>query len=394
MKKLCLLLLLLACLCLAGCGSLLPTQYTRVTPHNKGTSAVRETDEPLTVEDYVSLKQAIQSFAQDGIEHGVIRAYSYDGSVEEDLPKAAYEVAREDPVGAYTIDYMTHDCSMIVSYYEIHIDMTFRSYAAEVSEIPAVSGSEERSRLLRQALGSYADHLTMYETDRSELDYDALTQEYCASDPLHHIAVPKVRVTRYPEEKTPCIVELTFQYPETTEHLREMEQAVEESMEAASVYVRYRGTETEKAKLLFTYLDERFSYRPGQTGTPIYSALCEGIADNATMTQSWQFLCDKIGLNCRTVSGIRGDGSYTWNIMELDGQLCHVDILRNLLESDSLLLRYDSDMEGYFWDTEAYPACVEPIPEETEPETQEDLPEEGEPAEEPEEESAESTEEP
>ncbi len=34
------------------------------------------------------------------------------------------EIAREDPIGAYAIDYITHDCTLIVAYYEIRIDIT------------------------------------------------------------------------------------------------------------------------------------------------------------------------------------------------------------------------------------------------------------------------------
>lgn len=44
-----------------------------------------------------------------------------------------------------------------------------------------------------------------------------------------------------------------------------MEKAVEESLQAASVYVRYRDTEWEKAGLLYTYLMERFTYTERET---------------------------------------------------------------------------------------------------------------------------------
>lgn len=380
MKKASLIFLLLACILLAGCSRILPSQYTQVTAHSSGTAISNETDEPLTAENYASLKRAIRSFAQNGIEHGVIRVYNYEGSVEEDLPKAAYEIAREDPVGVYTIDYMTHDCSMIVSYYEIHMDMTFRDYATPVDSIEYVSGEQECIRLLRNAIDSYDDHLTVYAAYLTEPDYQNEALAYCASDPLQHMAVPDIHVARYPDGKLPSIIELTFTYPASAEALREMEKAVEETMNAASVYVRYRDTEIEKAQLLFSYLEERIAYRQGTTQTPVYSALCEGIADSESMARSWQLLCEKIGLNCQTVRGMRGGESYTWNIMELDGEFCHVDILRDLLEGGNLHIRYDPDMEGYYWDTENFPACAAPEIEEIE-EIEEDPEEPGEPSE-------------
>ena len=72
---------------------------------------------------YKSLKNALRTLVQNGVEHGVIHTSQYSGDVEEDLPAAVYEFSREDPIGAYAIDYITHDCTLIVAYYEIRIDI-------------------------------------------------------------------------------------------------------------------------------------------------------------------------------------------------------------------------------------------------------------------------------
>ena len=62
---------------------------------------------------------------------------------------------------------------------------------------------------------------------------------------------------------------------------------------------------------------------------------------------------------------MRGSESYYWNIMQLDGGYCHVDILRDLLGGGTLRLRYDEDMTGeYYWDQPQTPACPAPVPEE------------------------------
>ena len=115
-------LLLLAALC--GCSRLVPSSYTLVTPHNADTKTEKQSD-VLTVYDYKTLKNALRTLVQNGVEHGVIHTNQYSGDVEEDLPDAVYEIAREDPIGAYAIDYITHDCTLIVAYYEIKIDITF-----------------------------------------------------------------------------------------------------------------------------------------------------------------------------------------------------------------------------------------------------------------------------
>ena len=88
-----------------GCASLISREYTTVTPYVEQ-HTVEENEEALVAENYLSLKNAILSFVEDGMEHGVIRVYDYDGDVEADLAAATYEVSRADPLGAYAVDFL------------------------------------------------------------------------------------------------------------------------------------------------------------------------------------------------------------------------------------------------------------------------------------------------
>ncbi len=56
------------------------------------------------------------------MEHGVIHTSQYSGR-RGGSPQAVYEIAREDPIGAYAMNYITHDCTLIVAYYEIKVDI-------------------------------------------------------------------------------------------------------------------------------------------------------------------------------------------------------------------------------------------------------------------------------
>lgn len=361
---------------LCGCASLIPSSYTQITPHDPQTRTEQESD-VLTVRNYTTLKNALRTLVQNGVEHGVLHTSQYTGDVEEDLPEAVYEIAREDPLGVYAIDYITHDCTLIVSYYEIRIDITFREVLTPLAEIEYVGGEAEANRLVCEALEQYDGHLTFYATFPGQPDYEALVQDYCQTHLKDQAAQPELTVTAYPAGTRNRIVELVFDYPADKTRLKRMQQDVTESLRAAEIYVRYCANEGEKAALLFTYLAERFSYREGISRTPIYSALCEGVADSKSMAQSWQLLCEEAGLTCQTVSGMRGAESYWWNIVQLDGVSCHVDILHDLLSGGTLSLRYDEDMTGeYYWDAAQTPACPTPEPEEeTEPE-EEPAPEE------------------
>ena len=176
---------------------------------------------------------------------------------------------------------------------------------------------------------------------------------------------------------------MTFDYPYDKKTLLEMETAVQDSLHAASVYVRYRDTELEKAELLFTYLMERFSYKEKSTQTPVYSHLCDGLTTSKSAAQSWQLLCEEVGLECVTVSGLYQGAEHWWNIVCLDGEYSHVDTFRDLLGDGTLHLYDDSEMTDYYWDTTQYPACVHPEPEDLEEteepeETGEEVPEPGE----------------
>ena len=195
MKRLALAVMALLLLALGGCSVLLPSQYTQISPHSAAQTARADSDIPL-VSDYNELKRAILQFAEDGVTHGVIRTTNYTGDVEADLSRAAYSVAREDPVGAYTIDFLTHDCSLIVSYYEITIDITFRDMAEDPRTLEYVTNQKEVETLLREAMDEYRDHVTWYAVSSHVYPYESLIRQICEAEPLHYMAVRRIIQTR------------------------------------------------------------------------------------------------------------------------------------------------------------------------------------------------------
>lgn len=360
MRKVLIIAAALLLMTLCACSSFIPSEYTVVSEHREENAAQPQAD-ALSAGSYVELKRAIRSLVQNRQTEGVIRVSGYtDGVIEEDTAQAAYEVAREDPLGAYAVDYMTHDCVQIVSYYEVHLTITYRETAADDRQIGYANTLQDVTALIRSAMDEYAPRVTWYAATSEQFDYSAIAKDYYADNTDRLMAEPEIRVSYYPENGTLRIVELTLSYPASAQQLREMEQAVADSLHAASVYVRYCESEQEKAELLYTYLFERFTYRQRQTGTPIYSALCEGAATSDSMAASWQLLCREAGLDCWTVAGIHGGEGYRWNIVCLDGAYYHVDILQNLLDNETLRFYYDEDLTDYYWDPEDYPSCRSP----------------------------------
>ena len=356
MKRLIPLLLLL--LALTGC-SLTPDEYLYMEPH-VDSSVQDNSADALTAQNYTSLKNAILRLIRTGKTEGVIRVTNYDGDVEKDLPDAAYAVSKQDPLGAYAVDYMTHSCTQIVSYYEIRINITFRRTAEEIAGILTTPTKERLETRLTEALQSYQDRLTVrisnYQ-DQAET-IPAFVADYCAANPQIIMEQPTVSVSVYPESGNVRVLEINFGYTHEPQVLDGMQRSVQNSINGAAEYIRYRETNQEKAALLFTYLTERFHYTDAETVTPLYDALCRGIADPTGLAQAWQIICDQAGVECYTVTGLRGGEPHTWNIITTDeNSYRHVDLERNVLENHELQLLTDEEMVEYYWDSEGYPVC-------------------------------------
>ncbi len=361
MKHWLLMLILALCTSLCACARIVPTEYVSVKPHSDDASSVQEHD-AARAENFSELKRAIRGFVQDGAENGIVRIYTYDGDVEEDLTLAAYQVSREDALGAYAVDYMTHRVTRFISYYEIEFDITFRRTKQQLERIEYVpfAASLRTQQQVEAALERHDAQLALHVARYAEHDYLPLVRAYYDNHADTMMAMPDLRVATYPETGDTRIVELGFTYPASVQEISRMRQDVTDTLDAAEVYVRYRENEFERANLLFTYLLGRFTYQKGESDTPMYAFLCEGVATSEGAAKGWQELCDRSGITCLTVHGVRGGEEYWWNIIELGGRWQHVDILRDVLETKMLTARYDSDMGNYYWDGEDLPACPAP----------------------------------
>ena len=360
MKRIALLLLLL--LTFTGC-SLAPKEYLSITPHVKSSTAA-STSDAITVNGYLGLKNAIMSLVRTGQTEGIIHAVDYDGVVTDDLAEAAYEVSKLDPLGAYAVDYMTHSCAQIVSYHEIRINITFRRTAQELAEIRSIATQSQLEDVLESAVDHASSRLTLRLSSYREQDQDipAFIADYCAANPGTVMEVPAVSISVYPESGTVRILEIDFTYTNGAAALAGMRDAVQESIDGAAEYIRYRESDLDKAQLLYTYLTERFSYHPDETVTPLFDALCAGVADDVGLSQAWQLICDRAGVECYTVSGLRSGEAHTWNIISADGYYRHLDLAACMLELGALTLWDDTQMGDYYWSSGLAPDC-EPLPE-------------------------------
>lgn len=136
--------LAVCCLTLSGC-TLTQLEYQSVVPHDEQYN-LDEGSDALVVDNYMGLKNAIFSFVEAGSEYGVIRIYQYENeetwdsaTIEAGLAEAVDEICNTDPLGVYAVDYMTHDCTQIATYYEIHLYITYTRTPEEIAAIIRVA---------------------------------------------------------------------------------------------------------------------------------------------------------------------------------------------------------------------------------------------------------------
>ncbi len=119
---------------------MLNRKYVSMEPHDQFSYAGTGSS-VLRAETYQGLVNAIVYLVSQGSEQGVIRLYNYTRDVEADLSSACLEVAKEDPLGAYAVDYIKYDFSRIVSYYEADVHITYRRTAEQIKNVLSVTGS-------------------------------------------------------------------------------------------------------------------------------------------------------------------------------------------------------------------------------------------------------------
>lgn len=358
MKRLISIILFL--LLLTGC-SLVPNEYSSSKPHESMEQV--PLPEAVVVTDAESLKDAILRYVKAGSTEGSIRAANYDGNVEEDLVQAVYDVARLDPVGAYAVDYIGHNCARIVGYYEIRLNIVYRRTARDIASIQMAYSPEQLQGQVERALMTYDDHLALQVNEGQEFDIAAIVERYCLENPAEMVETPDVQTAIYPESGTERIVEVNFLYHNTPEELTEQKQAVEESVSAAAEYIRYRSSDRDKTQLLYTYLTERFTYKEAPTTAPVYSALCEGTADPLGLSQGFRLICRKAGVTCYTVKGLLDGQEHYWNIVSDDGDFRHVDLYSCVTTGGGIRFMTDWEMGRYYWNGQDYPVCVAAVEE-------------------------------
>lgn len=370
MKRKILPLVLALALTLTSCASMTNKDYLSIQPH-KDNLTTEDDPSVFRVENYTRMVDVIHSMVETGTEHGVVHLFNYvpqneKGDVETDIADACAEVAQHDPLGAYAVDFIKHDKSYIVSYYEANIYITYRRTSEQVKNIVAVTGSSAVRTEIQEALASFSTEKVLrisYFTEDADGIKALIRQAYYAS-PQFALGMPEIVVNLYPSDGTYTdplrIVEILLTYPEDQETLRTQALKLSQSAENLGTQLLGLGGEAVAREIDRMLKAETTYVPPGQKDVPqrrntAYAALVGGSADSEGLALAFQLLAQQAGIESYVVSGGVSEAPHFWNIVALpDGEYRHVDV--TLGEGFGL-----SDAElvvlGYAWDRAAYRAC-------------------------------------
>ncbi len=352
MKKSILALFLTGIIALSGCSPMLERDYFVSNTYNPVSSAGIG-GSALRAENYQELLNAVLYMVARGEENGVVALYNYNAKdVEDHLTRACLEVVQEDPLGSYAVDYIKHDYSLIVSYYEVHLQIAYRRPPEQIASIVSVTGSSALRQELRRALVNFKTSTVLrvsYFTEDETYIRNLVTQAYYDA-PSAALGKPEVTVSLYPDSGYQRIVEIGLTFPESPEVLLQRSQELKQHIASITPQLT---THTQLRDIL---MDNCYTVGDVQKNTA-YDALLNKEANHEGLALAYQLLCDQAGLSCMTVQGELNGKPHYWNIIQVRQDYRHVDLSAGLFSVTDEEL---TSAGAYTWDSTIYPTSANP----------------------------------
>ena len=351
------LLLCALMLLLSGCERLYIGSYISVTEHEELQLSTGYDEKYYEVHTYAGIRNVLLELISDGAEEGVIRTQNYEGSVQDDVARICLDVTRESALGSYTVEYITHAVSQILSYYEVRFHISYRMDETARNSVRNTVSMTELYRQVDDSLCLRREKLALQIATLAvtEQTMTAYVESYYQQNPNLLSDRPAVSVSFYPsEEHVNKIIELSFSYPRQAEEeaarLERLESAASGLSDAWQNY-----SIPEYALLCCKALAEETTVQ--ESGNTAYDALVERCADSEGFAMAYQLLCSRCGVNCQVVEGKKAGKAHFWNILKLGQEYYHVDCSA-CGDGTLFFLLPDEELIGeYWWDVDRYPPC-------------------------------------
>lgn len=378
-KRILALTLCLALLPLGGCAAMLERDHVSSTDHVD--YAVEEDSSILRAESYQGLVNSMLYFVDGHRGGGTIRLYHYAGDVDADLA-AARNTVLQTPVGAYAVGSLEFECTRILTYYEVKLDIRYTHSAREVDAIPEVTGlagvRQELDRLVRAQQPSAVFLASYFSGDRELVEQ--LLSLACMSAPelFRHHDISVTDIALYPETGTRRVIEVRLGWAQSAGTVAEEEKEYAQQLEsAASALLETSPASGEQYTVEeLAAIVRDASGGPDDHGTSLALYVLTGEpASDLGLLMAMEYLCRQCGIQVEPVSGSAG----VWLIVSTPEGCRHLlpESLRPVPppedgeEPSEAGFKLYTDQEltemGYEWPASLYPVCTDTGAEETGP---------------------------
>lgn len=357
MKRTAIAYILILCLFLSGCGTLLDGEFVWEQPHQIQTAP--QTQDTISASNYTQLYDALSGSVEKGITHFTISVGLYDReSLATDVDKAINAVCAENPVAAYAVQQMLWELGTGGGETVLSVQIEYLHDQNQINRIQTVDNHDGALQAIMEALMTCDSGIVLRISDYVEADFVQIVEDYAMEHPEYVIETPQVTANIYPQSGDDRVLELKFVYQTSRDTLRSMQAKVGTLFDAAVNMVSVTDQSREKYTQMYSLLAERFQrYNIETSLTPAYSLLVHGVGDAKAFATVYAAMCREAGLECHVVTGKRSGDYWFWNIVCIDGIYYHVDLLRSKEEGAFCEMTDSIIDEGYVWNFSAYPTC-------------------------------------
>ena len=335
-------------LLLSGCSSLLDRPYVMVEPHVER-PVVAGDSSTIQVDTYSELVNAVLFFVSQGVTEGTVQLTDYRGDVEEDLNRACVEVAKDDPLGAYAVDFIKNSYTRVLTTYEATISITYRRTKEQMQSLVNVTSTSAIRKEVAEALAQFRPELVLrvgYFTGDGNGVAQLVRGAYYDA-PVSAMGMPECTVTLYPDTGTQRIVEILLTYPDEPEIMAEKSEQLQQKVDALlSPLQSQTSGSAERLSQLFSLLPRTVRYNPDGGATAWDAILGDG-ANSEGLALAFQLLASEIGVDSALVEGTLNGQPRFWNRLS-DGGVHYVDLTRD--RTGTTWSAEDLLALGYQWD--------------------------------------------
>lgn len=360
-----LILLLCLTLLLSGCGWMAGS-YASVVPYDQDDN--RSDKGIMAISTYQELRSSLIRMIESGEDRMTLSLVDYPANqVENNMKQAIRNLMSTNPIASYAVESIDYDIGATGGVTAVVVTARYNHNRSQLRELRQVNGMETAKSLITGALERLEPDVVFLVTNYSFMDFDQFIRDYALQYPDIIMEMPQVTENIYPNTGTTRIVELSFTYETSRDSLKTMQSYVRPRFASASMFVSGDEIPHVRYQRLYAFLMETSEYTFETSITPTYSLLRHSVGDSRAFATVYAAMCRRANLECRVVSGTREGESWSWNMIQIDGEWYHLDLVDSYL-SGGYRLRYDNEMTGYVWDYTAYPQAVAPVSEETTPE--------------------------